>query len=688
MMTNILLQITQISQSTGIDPVSVFITSIFVIIFFAAWILNRLTLRRIRNRTEQQNDLSSMMKRTLTLSGNDVLMLNILDKKGYNVHGNFLPDEGITLEEAFTRIHPDDHQKYHDFIMSIANGEKKTASCIVRWDISGAEKKGDWRWIRDVGVGQYLSPAQHRPSAIFCVLTDDTERIEEEQHAQELTERYRRIFEQSIVGLAFYDKDGVLLTANRKMREILKFQSENDPYYFDNTIFDMPSLRGIFTRNEIEDLYFCTTSVILERGVNRYTELRIHPINDDEGQLIYITLSIRDVTEERKLYMQHKRNNEEMRKRNDEIMRYETELQYLMEGCDMRYWIADFDTKTITIYKGLTTPEREMTFEEYLSYFVEDDGTTARNLAEPTKYLAEPTAHLHRQKPIFHESDGLLWNYIDSVPHFDKDGQVKSCYGVIRNVTDLIEKQEQLKKETERANNSDRMKSVFMANMTHEIRTPLNSIVGFSDVLPMLQTAEEKQEIIRVIQNNCDMLLRLVNDILAASSLDQGSISIFPKDTDFAQTFAQHCETFREKIQNPQTAFIIENPYEKFVIDIDNERVLQIVTNFVTNAIKFTQSGHIRIGYDYREHLGRGGLYIYCEDTGCGIPKEQQERVFERFVKLNDYIQGTGLGLSISKAICESCQGKTGVYSEGEGTGSTFWAWIPCEQKEVTIKKQ
>ena len=687
-MTSILLQITSIQENTGIDTISVIISSIFLLIFIGAWIVNRLSVTRIRKSAERQADLSSMMKRTLTLGGNNVLRLNMQDRIATNVHGNFLPKEGLPFSGDFSFIHPDDRQTYITFIQRLMSGERKTDSCILRWDMSGTAKDGDWRWIRDVAVGEYLTPTQRRPTSVFCLLSDETERIEEERHSRELTERYRRIFEQSIVGLAFYDKDGVLLTANQKMREIMKFQSEDDPFYFDNTIYDMPTLRNIISHRHVEDLYFCTTSVILERGVNCYTEIRLHPIYDEAGQLTYITLSIRDVTQERELYLQNKRNTEEMRQRNEEIQRYEAELQYLMEGCNMRYWRADFDERTITFYKGLTVPEKSMTFDEFKACFIDEDDTLALQLAAPRKYYDKPLAYMRRTHPLFNDEQGAQWNHIDSVPSYDEDGRQMGCYGVIRNVTDLIQKQEMLKEETERANNSDKMKSVFMANMTHEIRTPLNSIVGFSDVLPMLQTAEEKQEIIRVIQNNCDMLLRLVNDILAASSLDQGSISIYPKDTDFAKTFGEHCQTFNGKMQNPQVAYIIDNPYSSLTVEIDNERVLQIVTNFVTNAIKYTQAGHIRIGYDYREQQEKGGLYIYCEDTGSGIPKESQQKVFERFVKLNDYIQGTGLGLSISKAIAEGCGGEIGLQSEGEDKGSTFWAWIPCDLKASTIKEE
>jgi signal transduction histidine kinase len=238
--------------------------------------------------------------------------------------------------------------------------------------------------------------------------------------------------------------------------------------------------------------------------------------------------------------------------------------------------------------------------------------------------------------------------------------------------------QEKLKQETERANESGRLKSVFLANMTHEIRTPLNAIVGFSDLLQMMTTTEEKQELIHVIHNNCDMLLRLINDIMAVSSMDTNGLIMNPQDTDFAKDFEEICQSLAQRVENPNVQFIKENPYETLLTHLDTGRITQVITNFVTNAVKYTQEGHIQVGYRIQDN----GLYLYCEDTGTGIPKDKCEKVFDRFVKLNDYVQGTGLGLSICKAIAERCNGKIGVDSE-VGQGSTFWMWIPCEIRNV-----
>lgn len=657
----------------ALDFPSVIMVFVTIIAFVIAWALNRITLLRIRKGADKIKQTAAIMQHTLDMGRNYVLMLDIRQRHAVNIHGDLLPEEGMSYEESFELIHPDDHHIYQTFIKRLLSGEVETDECIFRWDISGSKHLGQWCFMEDKGIAEYTKTSLH-PVHIFCTLTDRTEQILLEREAQEMTNKYRRIFEQSLTGLAFYDENGRLMTTNKKMREILKFQSEKDPFYYDNTLFDMPTFRELLNNRRVENLYFCTKSIIIERGVNCYTEMRVHPIYKNDGQLYCITFSIRDVSQERELYLQNKKNSLNIRLANEAIMQYENEIQYLMDTCNMRFFRTSFAKRQCYFYKALGTPESQMDFDTLITHFV--DSPFRQGLMEPEKFFNVPQTTVTHMHPFFHEGEELQWNIIDSAPYFDENGRLAGSYGIVRNVNDLIEKQERLKQETERANDSGRLKSVFMANMTHEIRTPLNSIVGFSDVLPMLSSQEEKQEIIRVIMNNCDMLMRLINDILAISSLDTGGIHLEPAETDFAKSFDDICESLKERVQEPGVAFIKDNPYTSFITIIDNARIQQVITNFVTNAVKYTHQGHIKAGYRYED----GQLYLYCEDTGAGIPKEHQAKIFERFVKLNDYVQGTGLGLSICKAIADACHGEIGVESEGDGHGSTFWMKIPCEE--------
>ena len=678
----ILLSHIKILAAIPLDVLSVLMVVVIFIVSVITWAVNRISLLRVRQGVGKIKEISAIMQHTLDMGKNYVLMLDIRHQHAINIHGHLLPDSGMDYEESFELIHPDDRHLYREFIKRLAMGEKETDECIFRWDMSGEKRLGQWRYMEDQGIAEYANAAGIRPIHIFCTLTDRTEQILFEKEEQEMANKYRRIFEQSLTGLAFYDMDGRLLTTNKKMREILNFQSEKDPYYYEKSLFDMPTFRDFLSNRHVEELYFCTKSIIIERGVNCYTEMRVHPIYKDDGELYCITFSIRDVTQERELYLQNKKNSHDIRVANEAIQQYENEIQYLMDTCNMRFFRCSRAERTCTFYKGMTTEVNTMSFDELIEHFI--DSPFRQGLVDYDTYFNVQRTDLTKMHPLFHEGEKMQWNFIDSVPFFDENGEMLGTYGIVRNVNDLIEKQERLRQETERANDSGRLKSMFMANMTHEIRTPLNSIVGFSDVLPMLSTQEEKEEIIHVIMNNCDMLMRLINDILAISSLDAGGIRIEPAEIDFAKSFDDICESLKQRVQEPSVEFIKENPYDSFVTVLDDARIQQVITNFVTNAVKYTHEGHVKVGYRYEPQTdtdGHGALYIYCEDTGAGIAKEHQAKIFERFVKLNDFVQGTGLGLAICKAIVDACHGEIGIESEGEGHGSTFWIKIPCEKR-------
>jgi signal transduction histidine kinase/ABC-type amino acid transport substrate-binding protein len=246
-----------------------------------------------------------------------------------------------------------------------------------------------------------------------------------------------------------------------------------------------------------------------------------------------------------------------------------------------------------------------------------------------------------------------------------------------RHIQDRLLRKE-LEEETAKAQEADTLKSAFLANMSHEIRTPLNSIVGFSDLLCQSDNAEEKEQFRKIISGNTAQLLRLINDILDISKMDANLIKIEPKEIDFSVEFHNIYDTLHNQINKPDVDFAIDNPYTHCIITIDKERIRQLITNLVINAGKFTDSGHIRIGYKYRD----GELYLYCEDTGKGIPEDDIDKIFDRFYKGDDFIPGTGLGLSICQKIVKQNHGRIKVESK-LGKGSIFKIWIPAEAKLI-----
>lgn len=647
---------------------------VIVVLFFLTIIISRIISRQVHIVTKQSSHINDIMQQALINGENNVLYYNVSEDWTYKLYGYLIPENGFSTKDWKEHVHPDDLPNALDCLHMLLEGKEETMKFNYRWNYNFDGGEPQWRHLRNISVAEYL-PGIKRPVGIISTLSDETTIVMKQEKEKEMTDKYQIIFEHSIIGLSFYNPEGKLLDANKTMRKICNFDSEEGDAFFSNAnLFDMSPFSEHINKNDIQEFWVCSKSEIPERNVHSYLEIRLHPIYNENGEIVYIAIATRDVTEEREMYLQSKLNDIQIQKANEEIQRYETELRYMMEACDLRAWRISYKERTIQFMKGLSGIEKEMTFEEYTDLFVEDKEEIKMKFEHPEIHLATPLTILRKMRPIFHDTEEAQWNQINSVPIYDKEGHLVGGFGIVRNMTRFVMAQEKLKQETQRANESGRLKSVFLANMTHEIRTPLNAIVGFSDLLQMMTTPEEKQELIHVIHNNCDMLLRLINDIMAISSMDTNGFVITPQDTDFAKAFDEICQSLEQRVENPNVQFIKDNPYETLQTLLDTGRVMQVITNFVTNAVKYTQEGHIRVGYRIQDN----GLYLYCEDTGTGIPKDQCTKIFDRFVKLNDYVQGTGLGLSICKAIAERCNGKIGVNSE-VGQGSTFWMWIPCE---------
>lgn len=244
----------------------------------------------------------------------------------------------------------------------------------------------------------------------------------------------------------------------------------------------------------------------------------------------------------------------------------------------------------------------------------------------------------------------------------------------VHDVTKLKQIEKELKQAKEKAENADLSKSAFLANMSHEIRTPLNAITGFAEVLASANTNEEKEQYQEIIKMNADLLMQLVNDILDMSKIEAGTLEFIYTKVDINLLISDLQQLFQMRVNDKggSIKIIAETALPSCIIETDRNRVAQVLSNFINNAIKFTHEGSIRVGYEARETE----LYFYVTDTGTGIPADKVQDVFERFVKLNKDKKGTGLGLSIAQTIVHKLDGQIGADST-EGEGSTFWFTIP-----------
>ena len=625
-------------------------------------------------------DEQQAMMMALDISGNHVMCFDLRENRVYDLHGKAMFGNNVGIEVYYTYIHPDDQERFRTFIRRLSDGTDKVAECHYRWNYNySGTGEPDWHDMHGRAMAEY---EDGKPVNIIATLTDETEVKQKEHEVEQVSERYRSIFENSIIGMSFYSPEGWLIDANRIMRQICHFDSDTGDEFFSKVnLFDMMPFNEVLDRVHPEDYWACSLSIIPEREMRVFLEISVHPIYDKNDKLMYISVTANDVTEERNMYLNVMENDARMKQMNEAIKNYETELRYMLDASKMQTWRISLARETLEFYDGLNTVVRTVPLEQLQKIFVDQENQFVKALANPVEALSKPLVYVGQMYPVVTLGTENQWVQINCIPEFSDDGTLQGAFGVWRNINDLMRKQDQLRSEEKRARESGHMKSPFLANMTHEIRTPINAIVGFSEVLSSLTTEEEKKEIIQIIKNNCDMLLRLINDILTASSLESGHMDIKPVKVDFARAFNELFESLRPRVQEPGVEFISDNPYDSLPIKVDVERVSQVFTNFVTNAVKYTHQGHIKLGYrkEIRTVNGqhREGLYGYCEDTGAGIAPEAQPKIFDRFYKVDDFVQGTGLGLSICKAFTDTVHGEIGVISEGQGHGSTFWMWIP-----------
>lgn len=268
------------------------------------------------------------------------------------------------------------------------------------------------------------------------------------------------------------------------------------------------------------------------------------------------------------------------------------------------------------------------------------------------------------------EVNGCLYYFQARIAPFEGN----KVLALIHDIGDRIRRSKELIEAKRRAEDADRMKSVFLANMSHEIRTPLNAIVGFSEIMAMTEDENDKKEYLEIIQKNSNLLLQLINDILDLSRIESGKSEMHFQLVEISGLVDEVEKVHQLKMKSGIKLEVI-CPKGEFWTSTDRNRVMQVLFNFLSNAIKNTEKGSITLGFNHEGDW----LKIYVSDTGCGIPEEKLPQIFTRFEKLNDFIQGTGLGLSICKSIVERLGGRIDVSSE-LGKGSTFALYLPYQE--------
>ena len=481
----------------------------------------------------------------------------------------------------------------------------------------------------------------------------------------------RNIYKNLPAGVELYDKDGYLVDINDKELEIFGLSDKHEALGVN--LFDNPNI-PLEVKERLrakEDVNFSINYDFSK--INQYVDSRrngiinlttkVTALYDSQNRFInYLFINI-DTTETTNAYTKIQ----------------EFENLFLLIGDYAKVGFAHFNVLTRdgyaqdTWYRNLG--EKEGTPMPQVigvyAHVVPEDQAVLKNFVGEVK--TGKATSLLKEVRVCRENGKYTWTSIIVMvrDYRPQDGIIEMLF-INYDITPLKETEQKLIIARDKAEELDRLKSAFLANMSHEIRTPLNAIVGFSSLLAETDSRNERQEYIKIVQENNELLLQLISDILDLSKIEAGTFNFVYTNVDVNETCAEIIKSMSMKV-GKGIELIFEEPFPECYLYTDKNRFTQVISNFINNALKFTQQGSITLGYEQVSHQK---IKFYVRDTGMGIPEEKQKSIFERFVKLDTFVQGTGLGLSICKSIVSQMGGEIGVDST-EGVGSCFWFTHP-----------
>ncbi|SDH74770.1 sensor histidine kinase [Bacteroides ovatus] len=507
---------------------------------------------------------------------------------------------------------------------------------------------------------------------IVGLFLDSTGSVQANRALDRSEKLFQNIFANIPAGVEIYDKDGYLIDLNNKDLEIFGVVNKSD--VIGVNFFDNPNVpQGIRDRVRNEDLVDFRLNYSFEQAEGYYETNRSNAIElyskvsklyDNEGNFSgYILISIDNT--ERIDAMNRIRDFENFFLMISDYAKVGYAKLNLLnrKGYAIKQWYKNLGEEEDTLLDevvGVYTQMHPEDRKRFLDFYDEVRDGKRR--------------HFQGEMRIRRPGTKNEWNWVSSnvmVTNYKPEENEIEIIGINYDITELKETEAELIQARDKAEMMDRLKSAFLANMSHEIRTPLNAIVGFSDLLVETEELSERQEYIKIVRENNDLLLQLISDILDLSKIEAGTFEFTNGDVDVNLLCEDIVRSMGMKAKE-EVELVLDNHLPVCHVISDRNRIHQVISNFVNNAMKFTSEGSIHVGYKLKD----GELEFYVEDTGIGIEKEQLPHIFERFVKLNSFVHGTGLGLSICQSIVEQLGGRIGVDSE-KGKGSRFWFTIP-----------
>ena len=485
------------------------------------------------------------------------------------------------------------------------------------------------------------------------------------------------IFKYLPIGIELYDMDGVLVDLNDKELEMFHIEKKEDVLginIFDNPIFPK-EMKERLKKNEDADFTFrYDFSKVGSYYQNTQKQgtidlmTKVTTLYNSEHQPINYLLINADKTETTVAYNKIQEFEEFFELVGDYAKVGYAHFNILSgHGYAQKSWYRN-------VGEADETPLSDI-FGTYRHFHPDDRALLIRFLDDARKGL---TTKLSKEMRVLREDGTYTWTHVNLlVKKYAPQDRIIEIISINYDITELKRTEEMLVKARDKAEASDRLKSAFLANMSHEIRTPLNAIVGFSSLLTSTESAAEKELYNSLIGHNNKLLLNLINDVIDLSKIESGYLELRPDWVNLTELLDESVAEYAHQV--PSGVELLTNyPAHDSLVELDSLRIKQILSNFLSNALKNTATGHVEVFYEVDHQSVRIGV----KDTGRGIPQNMLEKIFERFEKLDSFAQGAGLGLPICKLIVEKMNGRILVDSQ-LGIGTTFIIELPCRSMLV-----
>ncbi|MEG1672074.1 MAG: ATP-binding protein [Alistipes sp.] len=521
-------------------------------------------------------------------------------------------------------------------------------------------------------VNKYLHTVMYStcPDEIICLLTDTSEMHATHEALNRSEKLLRNIYNNIPVGIELYDKDGQMVDVNNKDMDIFGVYDKktiSEFNFFTHTVTSPEIIERVRRHEEFSfkfDYQFAkhTGYESVKKGsVEIYTTVCM--LYNTKGELINFMLINID--------------NTEINRAHTRIAEFEKSFLLVSRFGQVGY--CRFDMNTM---EGYAMPQwyinlgeqKDTPMSQVVGIYSHVDDVGRLQIMDALRRIKAGEIESQTLDLRIHVNNEEHWTRTNFIRNTTDDDSTKiELASVNYDITELKQTEQNLINAKNKAEESDRLKSAFLANMSHEIRTPLNAIVGFSDLLTESEDLQERREFMKIVKDNSDLLIKLISDILDLSKIEAGTLDFQNSEFDVNQMCQEIICSQSIKVGCRPIELRFGNHVPQCILLNDKNRLMQVLTNLLNNALKFTREGHITLSYQ----RGDDEMLMFCvEDTGSGIPENELAQVFGRFVKLNTFAQGTGLGLAICKSIVEQLGGEIGVNSQ-EGKGSCFWFTIP-----------